>query len=595
MASRRGNALLRMPIQQLPSHLVNQIAAGEVVERPASVVKELIENSLDAGARSVQIDVVAGGQKLIRIRDDGKGIVRDELELALARHATSKIASLDDLEAVASLGFRGEALPSIASVARLSICSRAKGADLSWRVEADAGKISTPAPAAHPEGTTVEVHDLFYNTPARRRFLRTERTEYGHIEKWVRRLALSRPEVAFALTNNRRTVLNLPAATDEEQRRQRIAKLCGEKFAEQCVYIDRETEGIALSGWIGLPTFNRSQPDLQYWFVNGRSISDKTLSHAVRHAYRDVLFHGRYPAYVLDLTLDPAGVDANAHPAKHEVRFRDGRRVHGVISQAIEIALKDTRPGGRNVSPIPMTRDVAFNQGAMPLPTGRSSSAVRETLAAYRSMAAAPQYLERPEQADDIPPLGFAVAQIAGAYILAENREGMVIVDMHAAHERIVYEKLKQGYEGRDLVRQPLLVPEGISVAESEAELVERSQSLLGKLGLIVDRSGPTSVTVREMPALLKNADVESMLRDVLADLSETGRSSRIDDVSDDYLATMACHHSIRANRRLTIDEMNALLREMEQTERSDQCNHGRPTWTTITLAELDRLFLRGR
>ncbi len=584
-----------MPIRQLPGHLINQIAAGEVVERPASVVTELLENSLDAGARSVQIAGVAGGQKLIRIRDDGNGIARDELELALARHATSKIASLDDLETVASLGFRGEALPSIASVARLSICSRAKGADSSWRVEADAGEISAPVPAAHPEGTTVEVHDLFYNTPARRRFLRTERTEYGHIEKWVRRLALSRPEVAFAMTHNRRAVLSLPAATDEEQRRQRIAKLCGEKFAEQCVYIERETEGVALSGWIGLPTFNRSQPDLQYWFVNGRSISDKTLSHAVRHAYRDVLFHGRYPAYVLELTLDPAAVDANAHPAKHEVRFRDGRRIHGVISQAIEVALQDTRPGGQNVSPIPMTRDAVFNQGAMPLPSGPSSSAVRETLAAYSSMAAAPQYAEIPQQADDIPPLGFAVAQIAGAYILAENRDGLVIVDMHAAHERIVYEKLKRGYEGRDLVRQPLLVPAVINVSENEADLVERSQSFLDKLGLAVDRSGPTSLTVRELPALLKNADVESMLRDILADFSEMGQSSRIDDVSDDYLATMACHHSIRANRRLTIDEMDALLREMEQTERADQCNHGRPTWTTITLAELDRLFLRGR
>ncbi len=584
-----------MPIQQLPSHLVNQIAAGEVVERPASVVKELVENSLDAGARSVQIDIVAGGQKLIRIRDDGKGIARDELELALARHATSKITSLEDLEAVASLGFRGEALPSIASVARLSICSRAIGADTSWRVEADAGEITSPVPAAHPEGTTVEVHDLFYNTPARRRFLRTERTEYAHVEKWVRRLALSRPEIAFALNHNRRAVLNLPAARDEEQRRQRIAKLCGDKFAEQCVYIERETDGIALSGWIGLPTFNRSQPDLQYWFVNGRSISDKTLSHAVRHAYRDVLFHGRYPAYVLELTLDPAGVDANAHPAKHEVRFRDGRRVHGVVSQAIEVALRDTRPGSSNVSPIPMTRDAVFNQGAMPLPAGHSSSAVRETLAAYRSMAAAPEYAEVPRQADDVPPLGFAVAQIAGAYILAENRDGLVIVDMHAAHERIVYEKLKQGYAGRDLVRQPLLVPEAISVSENEADLVERQHTLLEEFGLGVDRSGPTSLTVREVPALLKDADVEALLRDLLADLSETGQSSRVDDVSDDYLATMACHHSVRANRRLTLDEMDALLREMEQTERADQCNHGRPTWTMITLAELDRLFLRGR
>ena len=584
-----------MPIQQLPSHLINQIAAGEVVERPASVVKELLENSLDAGARSVQIDIVSGGQKLIRIRDDGKGIEREELELALSRHATSKIASLDDLEAVASLGFRGEALPSIASVARLTLTSRAIGADSGWQVEADGGAISAPTPAAHPQGTTVEVHDLFYNTPARRRFLRTERTEYGHIEKWVRRLALSRPDIAFTMTHNRRTVLSLVAAGDEEGRRQRIARICGDAFADQCVYIEREIDGIALSGWIGLPTFNRSQPDMQYWFVNGRSISDKTLSHAARHAYRDVLFHGRYPAYVLNLTMDPAGVDANAHPAKHEVRFRDGRTAHGVVSQTVELALKETRPGGHNVAPIPMTRDAVFNQSRMPLTSGPSTSAVRETLASYRAMAAAPSFEESTDPAAEIPPLGFAVAQLAGIYILAENSDGLVVVDMHAAHERIVYEKLKRGYDDRSLVRQPLLVPETIAVAESEADLVEQSGHLLEELGLVVDRSGPGSLTVREVPALLKGADVESLLRDVLADLSQSGLSNRIDDVTDDYLATMACHHSVRANRLLTLAEMNALLREMETTERADQCNHGRPTWTAITLSELDRLFLRGR
>ena len=584
-----------MPIQQLPSHLVNQIAAGEVVERPASVVKELVENSLDAGAQAVQVDIVAGGQKLIRIRDDGKGINKDEIALALARHATSKISSLDDLEAVASLGFRGEALPSIASVSRLSLCSRAADVDSAWIVEADGGNVSKPAPAPHPQGTTVEVHDLFYNTPARRRFLRTERTEFTHIEKWMRRLALSRPEIAFTLTHNQRTVFQLPVAKAQEAQRKRIAKICGEAFAEQCVYLEREVEGIALSGWIGLPTFNRSQPDMQYWFVNGRSVTDKTLAHAVRHAYRDVLFHGRFPAYVLNLTMDPKGVDANAHPAKHEVRFRDGRRVHGVVAQAIETALGDTRPGGHDVTPIPMTRDRVFEQGAMPLPHGPSPSAVRETLATYRAMATAPSLADVPEQAAEVPPLGFAVAQLAGVYILAENRGGLVVVDMHAAHERITYEKLKSSYDDRQLVRQPLLVPETISVAESEADLVEQAGAALETLGLVVDRSGPTSLTVREVPALLRNADVESLLRDVLSDLSESGRSNRIEDESDELLATMACHHSVRANRLLSIDEMNALLREMETTERADQCNHGRPTWTTITMAELDRLFLRGR
>ena len=589
-----------MPIQQLPDHLINQIAAGEVVERPASVIKELVENSLDAGAQTVQIDVIAGGQKLIRIRDDGKGIDKQELMLALSRHATSKISSLDDLEAVASLGFRGEALPSIASVARLTLCSRTAEGDSAWQIEADEGDICAPKPAAHPQGTTVEVHDLFYNTPARRRFLRTERTEFGHIEKWVRRLALSRPEIGFTLTHNQRTVLQVPAARTEETQRQRVAKICGDAFGEQCIYIERETEGIALSGWIGLPTFNRSQPDMQYWFVNGRSVTDKTLAHAVRHAYRDVLFHGRYPAYVLSLTMDPAGVDANAHPAKHEVRFRDGRRIHGVVSQSIDVALKDTRPGGHNVAPIPMTRESVFNQGSIPLQSrpmhsGPSSSGVRETLAAYRSMTTAPSLAGMPENAGEVPPLGFAVAQLAGVYILAENTDGLVIIDMHAAHERITYEKLKKGFDDRNLVRQPLLVPESIAVAESEANLIEESGEMLAGLGLVVDRAGPTSVTVREVPALLKNSDVESLLRDVLSDLSEAGQSNRIEDAGDDYLATMACRHSVRANRLLTIDEMNALLREMEQTERADQCNHGRPTWTTVTMAELDRLFLRGR
>ena len=584
-----------MPIQQLPSHLVNQIAAGEVVERPASVVKELVENSLDAGAQAVQVDIVAGGQKLIRIRDDGKGIPETELELALSRHATSKISSLDDLEAVASLGFRGEALPSIASVARLRLSSRSLDGDAAWQVEADGGAVSGPQPAAHPQGTTVEVHDLFYNTPARRRFLRTERTEFGHIEKWMRRLALSRPEIAFTLTHNQRTVLQLQAAKDAESERQRVAKICGDAFAEQCVYVEREVEGIALSGWIGLPTFNRSQPDLQFWFVNGRSVSDKTLAHAVRHAYRDVLFHGRYPAYVLNLTMDPRGVDANAHPAKHEVRFRDGRRVHGVVSQSIEFALGDTRPGGHGVKPVPMTRERVFSQEFLPLPSRPGTSAIREALGTYRAMATAPSLADVPEQATEVPPLGFAVAQLAGVYILAENRDGLVVVDMHAAHERITYEKLKRSFDDRNLVRQPLLVPEAISVAESEAELVETWGDALGRLGLVVDRTGLTSLTVREVPALLRNADVESLLRDVLSDIAESGQSNRVASESDELLATMACHHSVRANRLLSIDEMNALLREMESTERADQCNHGRPTWTTITLAELDRLFLRGR
>ena len=588
-----------MPILELPSHLINQIAAGEVVERPASVVKELVENSLDAGASSLQIDIVAGGQKLMRIRDDGSGIAQDELALALSRHATSKISSLDDLEAVASLGFRGEALPSIASVARLTLCSKTATEDSAWQVEADGGEVSAPRPAAHPVGTTVEVHDLFYNTPARRRFLRTERTEFGHIDKWIRRLALSRPDVAFTMTHNRRTVLQLAAARSDEERLQRVAKICGEAFADQAIYFERETDAVALSGWIGLPTFNRSQPDMQYWFVNGRSVSDKTLSHAVRHAYRDVLFHGRFPAYVLGLTMDPAGVDANAHPAKHEVRFRDGRRVHGVVSQAVEVALSDTRPGGHTVMPTTIASGLSYSQGAMPLPSSKQagSGAVRESLAGYHALsgAAAATALDVSADQAQVPPLGFAVAQLAGVYILAQNQEGLVVVGMHAAHERIVYEKLKRGFDNAAVVRQPLLVPATVAVAQSEAELVEQMTDVLEKLGLVIDRSGPTSLVIREVPALLRNADAEALLRDVLSDFSQAGQSNRIENACHDYLATMACHHSVRANRLLTLDEMNALLREMEHTERADQCNHGRPTWTAITMAELDRLFLRGR
>ncbi|MFQ5608681.1 MAG: DNA mismatch repair endonuclease MutL [Woeseiaceae bacterium] len=586
-----------MPIQQLPNHLINQIAAGEVVERPASVVKELLENSLDAGATEVLIEIRAGGQKLIRVRDNGAGISGNELALALSRHATSKISSLEDLEAVASLGFRGEALPSIGSVARLSVTSRTVETETGWQIEANNGELSDPRPAPHPVGTTVDVHDLFFNTPARRKFLRTERTEFSHIEKWIRRIALARPDVAIALTHNRRAVMQLPAANDDAGRHKRIAMVCGEPFAEQCIRIARESDGIALSGWIGLPTFNRSQPDMQYWFVNGRSVSDKTLAHAARHAYRDVLFHGRYPAYVLHLTMDPAGVDANAHPAKHEVRFRDSRRVHGVVTQTIEAALGETRPGADAPAPVPANYSSVVEQSTMPSQDRTSPQAVRDTIAAYANMShGAAALAASPNVGDhEVPPMGFALAQVAGVYILAENADGLIIVDMHAAHERIVYEKLKRGFDDRSLVRQPLLVPLSVSVSENEAILVENADDILGHIGLVVDRSGPTTLVVREVPALIRDADAESVLRDVLSDIAEAGQSRRVEDACHDYLATMACHNSVRANRTLTLHEMNALLREMEQTERADQCNHGRPTWTAISMADLDRLFLRGQ
>jgi len=585
-----------MPIRQLPGHLVNQIAAGEVVERPASVVKELVENSLDSGAHAISIDIIAGGQKLIRVRDDGAGIPKGEISLALSRHATSKISSLEDLEAVVSLGFRGEALPSIASVARMTIVSR--HGDSAWQVEADNGTLSGPAPAAHPLGTTVEVHDLFYNTPARKKFLRTERTEFNHIDKWIRRLALARSDVAFTVTNNRRATLNLKVAADDDARLQRISKICGEAFASQAMFINRESDSVAVSGWIGLPTYNRSQADMQFWFVNGRSISDKTLAHAARHAYRDVLFHGRYPAYVMHLAMNPSMVDANAHPAKLEVRFRDGRMVHGFVSQAIEHALRDTRPGGHDVSPVPasMLSSRAFQQSTMSLPSsGAGSSSVAEAMTAYQALTAIPMTGSSLPESATAPPLGFAIAQLAGIYILAENADGLVVVDMHAAHERIVYERLKTSFDDKQITRQPLLVPTTVSVSEAEASLAEESGELFQQLGLCVDRSGPSSLLIREVPAMLKQGDAEALVRDVISDLRESGTSNRVEDTCHEILATMACHGSIRANRSMTIPEMNALLREMEVTERADQCNHGRPTWTSISLAELDRLFLRGQ
>ncbi len=588
-----------MPIRKLPGHLVNQIAAGEVVERPASVVKELVENSLDAGASSIAVDIQTGGRKLIRVRDNGSGIPKHEMELALARHATSKISSLEDLEAVVSLGFRGEALPSISSVARLTLFSRTSNGDSAWQVEADGGAISSPRPAAHPIGSTIEVHDLFYNTPARRKFLRTERTEFNHIDKWVRRLALARPDVAFTLSHNRHTVLKLDAAADDDGRLQRLDHICGEPFASHAVLVHREAEGIALSGWLALPTFNRSQADLQFWFVNGRSITDKTLSHAARHAYRDVLFHGRFPAYVLSISIDPALVDANAHPAKHEIRFRDGRRVHGMVSQTIEYALSETRPGGHEaarLTSLPEITNVAgqrwmsFGGGGAP-----SAAAVAEAIGAYRTMAGARPAGEPVAAPEELPPLGFAIAQLSGVYVLAENADGLVIVDMHAAHERIVYEKLKRSFDNKEIVRQPLLVPVTLAVSESEGTLADENTEIFDRLGLVVSRVGPTSIVIRELPALLSQGDAESLVRDVLSDLQAAGRSNQVEDACHELLATMACHHSIRANRTLTHEEMNALLREMEITDRADQCNHGRPTWTTVSMAELDRLFLRGR
>ncbi|MDP6436980.1 MAG: DNA mismatch repair endonuclease MutL [Gammaproteobacteria bacterium] len=587
-----------MPIAHLPPQLINQIAAGEVVERPASVLKELLENSLDAGATRIDIDLEQGGVRLCRVRDNGLGIPVAELPLALSRHATSKISRLDDLEHVASLGFRGEALPSIASVSRLTLVSRHEKADSAWSVRGDADE---PGPAAGTQGTSVEVRDLFYNTPARRRFLRTERTEYAHADKVARQIALSRFSVAFHLNHNGKGILNLPAATTHELQEQRIKALCGSEFMQHTLYIEHAAGDMRLHGWIARPTFSRSQPDLQHFFLNGRAVRDKVIVSAVRQAYRDVLFHGRHPAYVLYLEMDPALVDVNAHPAKHEVRFRDSRPVHDFVRRSVEAVLAETRAGNENSTftpPVSVQVDDVGPQSALRLSTGgrrHAHGSVAEQAAAYRALAEA---AHPPEQEGEGPPLGYAIAQLQGVYILARNAAGLVIVDAHAAHERVTYERLKCSLAAGDsggLQRQPLLIPLQLAVSEPEAELADQRREQLERYGFAVDRSGPDSLTIREIPVLLKDADAGALLRDVLSDLAEQGNSERIEGKMHDLLATMACHGSVRANRALTIDEMNALLRDMERTERSDQCNHGRPTWTQLSMQDLDRLFQRGR
>ncbi len=590
-----------MLIRILPARLVNQIAAGEVIERPASVVKELLENSLDAGALSIEVDIEQGGKQRIRVRDDGSGIVRDELSLALSRHATSKISCLEDLDLIHSLGFRGEALPSIASVSRLRLSSRARGADTGWSVLGDGSdQALEPAPAAHPEGTTVDVQDLFYNTPARRKFMRTESTEYGHIENVVRRIALSCFPVSLKLQHNQRVMLHLQAAGTRAQQERRVADLCGKAFMEQAIYIEHAAAGLALRGWIAMPVFSRSQPDLQFFYVNQRMVRDKLVTHAVRQAYQDVLFHGRHPAFVLFLDLDPATVDVNAHPTKHEVRFRDSRLVHDYLFRTLHEALASVRPATAQ-APQPAhlfsERQIvaaAPVQSRMPL-------TVQEQVSRYATLhpallQAAPEI--SPTGGEPLAeqfPLGFALAQLHGIYVLAQNSQGLALVDMHAAHERITYELLKQAQGGEGIRMQPLLVPMTLDVSAREAELCEVRQDWFNSLGLEIDRIGVEQVVVRAVPALLHEADFAALVRDVLSDLLEHGSSCRVEESINELLSTMACHGSVRANRRLELDEMNALLREMERTERSGQCNHGRPTWVQISVAELDRMFQRGR
>ncbi len=583
-----------MPIRVLPEQLISQIAAGEVVERPASVVKELVENSLDAGARSIQIEIEQGGLRLIRVRDDGSGIPRDELPLALARHATSKIASLAELEGVRSMGFRGEALPSIASVSRLTLTSRAAGGEAAWSVAGDA---SGPRPAALTAGTTVEVRDLFHNVPPRRKFLRSERTEFAHIEQIFQRLALSRFDVEFRLAHDGRARYALPAATDASVREHRLGQICGEEFVRHLRAIDLERAGLRLSGWLALPAFSRSQPDLQYFYVNGRSVRDKLIGHALRQAYADVLHNSRYPAFVLYLELDPSLVDVNAHPAKHEVRFREPRLVHDCLVRAVQSALADVRPDAAQhrvgmSGPQPDAAHAPARQAGLGLGIAEAS------VPGYQAVQAAysyPQPMPVAAQEAGPPPLGYALAQLHGVFVLAQNAQGLVLVDMHAAHERVLYEAMKRDLAQGQVRSQPLLVPQTVAVSSAHAELAEQHAATLAAMGLVLDRSGPQSLRVRAVPALLQSEDAAQLVCDVLADLDSEGSAARLQALQEHILGNMACRNAVRANRRLTVDEMNRLLRDMERTERAGVCNHGRPTWVQVDMAELDRLFLRGR
>jgi DNA mismatch repair protein MutL len=615
-------------IALLSQRLANQIAAGEVVERPASVVKELMENSLDAGASRVDVEVEQGGSKLIRIRDNGTGIPRDDLTLALSRHATSKIVELDDLENIESLGFRGEALASISSVSRLMLVSRSEDAqeEGGWQVEAAGQEMTaTLSPAPHPQGTSVEVRDLFFNTPARKKFLRTENTEFGRIDEVVKRIALSRFDVGVTLRHNQRTVHQLQPAQTIQEKQRRIGLVCGPAFLEHAVFIEMEASGLRLWGWVCLPTFSRSQPDLQYFYVNGRVIRDKLVSHAIKQAYRDVLFGGRHPAFVLYLELQPSLVDVNVHPTKHEVRFRDQRLVHDFLFRSLHKALADVRPSDHMQGTPERNDDLTGQSGAdnwqkpseqasLGLRIDQSTGEILHTDSAPVSQHSAQRFSSYSgassnsrvlaDQAaiyqslgedKEIPPLGFALAQLHGVYILAQNVEGLIVVDMHAAHERITYERMKTACDTQGIKAQPLLVPVSLAVSRAEADCAEEQAQSLAELGFELERVAEESIVVRQVPTLLARANVEQLVRDVLSDIREHGQSERISAYRDELLSTMACHGSVRANRQLSVPEMNALLRQMEQTERSGQCNHGRPTWVYQSMSDLDKLFLRGR
>jgi len=614
-------------IKRLSPRLANQIAAGEVVERPASVIKELVENSMDAGASRIDIDIEAGGVKLMRVRDNGVGIEQEDMPLALSRHATSKIIELDDLENVRTLGFRGEALASISSVSRLTIMSNTEEQGAGWKAQTEGRDMGVEvSPTPHLRGTSVEVRDLFFNTPARRKFLRTEKTEFNHLEEVVKRQSLSRFDVGFYLNHNGRAIHALKPCASQLERERRVASVCGPAFMQNALHIDTEAAGLKLWGWVALPTFSRSQSDLQHFFVNGRVIRDKLVTHAVRQAYRDVLFHGRHPAFVLYLEVNPSIVDVNVHPTKHEVRFRDGRTVHDFLFRSLHRLLAEVRPedqlapasinsaegqqSGIAAGEFQQQQTIAWRADTTPQRPGQSPASFREQAAGYSALygrgenvgshgrsagALGSGATMAPQEDGEVPPLGYAIAQLKGIYILAEGEHGLVLVDMHAAHERITYERMKTARQGVGIQSQPLLVPESMAVSQREADCAEESSNVFRDLGVGIERAGPESLVVREIPVILQDSNVEQLVRDVLSDLIEHGSSDRIEAHIDEILSTMACHGSVRANRRLTIPEMNALLRDMEETERSGQCNHGRPTWTQLSLDELDRLFMRGQ
>lgn len=623
-------------IKLLSNQLANQIAAGEVVERPASVVKELVENSIDAGASKIEVLIEQGGIGVIEIVDDGRGISQDDLPLALSRHATSKITSLQDLEAIGTLGFRGEALASMAAVSKLVLKSSMDDSGQGWQV-AVAGRDLQPTvkPASQARGTSVSVKDLFYNTPARRRFLKTERTETRKIEELLRKIALSHFEIGFTYKVDQKIVWQLKPALDEMSCERRISKLLGKAFIDQALSLDIEVGDMRLRGWTGLPSFSRNQADMQYFFVNGRVVKDKVITHAVKQAYHDVMSHGKHSAHVLFLTLDPAEVDVNVHPSKQEIRFRDSRHIHGFITKSLQRALSSIMPQEMvrrsisepaNVDALltdaarqselalePVTTVYAdsvdtarekhgvFDRVYQGEPTREdyapitTNSAIAEPMAAYHDSAAdAVRAVGYSQQSETVPPLGFAVAQLQGIYILAENEQGLVVVDMHAAHERIVYEKLKQNYHDRSIPTQALLVPIVVELPPKEIDIVNEYASVLRDLGLCVEQIGPEQVIVREAPVLLMNADWGSVLQQLLKDLALIGSSDVLVQQVNAVLASMACHGAVRANRKLSTDEMNALLRDIECTEKSGQCNHGRPTWCVLSMDKLDKLFRRG-